>query len=87
MSGRSEEKKITHVVQTGGEVTINLVLTIKLEGDGLSVSTEASPITSKKLMKEYLSQGDDEDVDLIVPDIQPSGMIQFGEKLDVTNEE
>jgi len=83
MSGRSgTEKTVTHVVQTGGEITVNLILTIKLDGEGLSVSTEAGPAHSKKLMKEYLTKDDDDDVDLIVPDINPDGIIQFGKKVE-----
>jgi len=84
MSGRSEnEKTITHKVQTGGEITVNLILTIKLEGNQLSVSSaEATPVLSRRLMQDQLIEQEDEDVDLIVPDIQAGGLIQFGKKLE-----
>jgi len=85
MSGRSEsEKTITHKVQTGGEITVNLILTIKLEGDRLSVVDAATtPVSSKKLMRErMLQQGEDDEVDLIIPDIKSNGIIQFGKKLE-----
>ena len=84
MSSRTEnEKTITHKVQTGGEITVNLILTIKLEDGRLSIgSASASPVLSRKLMREQIvTQDDDDKVELIVPDIQSTGMIQFGKKL------
>jgi len=81
----NKSKTITHKIQTGGEITVNLVLTIKLEGDGLSVSAApVSPATSKKVMQEHTVElpSENNDVDWIVPDIEPSGIIQFGKKVE-----
>lgn len=85
MSGRNQQK-IVHQVQTGGEITINLILTIKLDNDGISVSSAATePMKSKKIMKEFITkqiQEDEDDVDLIIPDIDVDGIIQFGNKVE-----
>ena len=80
----SDTKTITHRVQTGGEITVNLILTIKLEGDGLSVSAASSaPATSKRLMREQIvTPAEDDDVDWIIPNIESEGIIQFGKKVE-----
>jgi len=76
---------ITHKIQTGGEITVNLVLTIKLEGDNLSVSSaEAGPATSRKLMKKQTVElpPEDEEVKWVVPDVESAGVIKFGKKVE-----
>jgi hypothetical protein len=80
----SDTKTITHKVQTGGEITVNLILTIKLEGDGLSVSAaSAAPATSKRLMREQIVMpAEDDNVDWIIPNIESEGIIQFGKKVE-----
>jgi hypothetical protein len=83
MSGRYEKQKIK--VDSTGEVTINLNLTIKLESDNLTLTTGVVGETlfekSKKLMKQRIQQLDDE-VDLIVPNIESAGLIDFGKKVE-----
>lgn len=84
MSGRTERAPatVTHKIQTGGEITVNLVLTIKLDSDGLSITqADASALESKKMMKQqtHSSVDKEEEVDLIVPNIEIGNMIQFGE--------
>lgn len=84
-SREKESQTVTHKIQTGGEVTVNLVLTIKLDNEGLSVSSaEALPASSKKLMKEQINEtySDNDKVDWIIPDIESEGIIQFGKKVE-----
>lgn len=83
MSGRYEQHKIK--VDSTGEVTINLNLTIKLDGNNLSITVDdraGTPETqSKKLMRQSLQQAV-EDVDLIVPNFDADGLIDFGKKVE-----
>lgn len=85
MASRNDKNPtLTHKIQTGGEITVNLVLTIKLESDGLSIA--AAPARSKKHIKEIIIEEPDEDeddlVDLVIPDIKTEKIIQFGEKVE-----
>ena len=82
MGGCSAEKvvtrEITREVQTGGEITVNLVLTIRLENNNLSITAGDE---RKQLMKEQIVKNKEDKVDLIIPDIESEGLIQFGQKV------
>ncbi len=67
----------THKIKTGGEVTVNLVLTIKLDSDGLSLAAVGGGGKSAAI----IDNSDDDDVKFIVPDIHAEDMIQFGESV------
>lgn len=71
MSSRSERAVIKQVVQSNGEITINLVLTIKIEEDGVKIRTSEQSIRKDNQEKE---------VDLIVPVINSYGILPFGNK-------
>ncbi len=77
-SRHHDNATFTHKIKTDGEVTINLVLTIKLDSDGLALS--ASSVKSSKHTTP-IDDGDD-DVKFVVPDIQSEDIIQFGEKIE-----
>lgn len=64
-----------------GEITINLVLTIKLEGSGLTASAppETKP-SSPAVPVKRVAEEDDDKVDFMIPDIKSEGLIQFGKK-------
>lgn len=76
MSGRVEKTQVQTVTKNG-EITINLVLTIKLENGNISVSTTNSNFDMNKMTKR--KSDIDEDVDLIVPEIAIEPPIKFGE--------
>lgn len=62
-----------------GEITINLVLTIKLDGDGISISGE--PIKKDKPILD-LNEEKDTKVDLEIPDFNDdTEMIDFGKDI------
>jgi len=78
MASRSHDHggTFTHKIQTGGEVTVNLILTIKLDSNGLSLST--MPASSST---HTIGMDDDDKVKFVVPDIQSEDIIQFGEQI------
>ena len=83
MASRSDKNTtLTHKIQTGGEITVNLVLTIQLDSDGLAIA--AAPAASRRHIKDIIVEQNqqDDDVDMIIPDIKSEGIIQFGEKVE-----
>ena len=71
--------------ELGNEITINLVLTIKVEGNNISVdTTTAEPVQNKKKITVHEiddEEDDDESVSFIIPEIKNEGIIHFGEKV------
>lgn len=68
-----------HEVITKGDITINLILTIKLDNNGLSVST-SEVLPDKKPKNPF--HFDDSDTNLLVPDIKIEPLIGgFGEQV------
>ena len=73
---RSNPNKVVASIPSGGEVTVNLVLTIKLDGEGLKLSTGTQNVEKKK---SYLEEEDE--VNWIIPDIKQETPIEnFGKK-------
>ena len=73
------EKVIEQKIKANSEITINLVLTIKLDGSNFSVSAQQvgeEPAKPIKKMKTI-----DIDDELFIPDIPTGGMIDFGNKI------
>jgi len=68
-----KSQDITTKIETGGEITINLVLTIKLDGSNLSIST------GNLEHQENIRSNDK--VNLMIPDIESFGIVEFGDKV------
>lgn len=69
-----------------GEITINLVLTIKLDGSNLVIGTPEREFASrpkrKKKNKSEKTFKIEEDINLIIPDIESHNIIDFGNKVE-----
>ena len=71
------QKVVQQKIETSGEITINLVLTIKLDGNNLSVDAQSMEEPKKATKLKTISIDDD---DMFIPDIQTGGIIDFGNK-------
>ena len=69
-------------MKAGGEITVNLVLTIKLDSSGLSVVTMSQSEVAKQNMQQHVIDDDDDIIDFIVPKFENKGVIQFGDKVE-----
>lgn len=72
---RTHTTLIQEKVASGGEITINLNLTIKLDSDGLSLSV------GDVVEKKKVSLVEDKE-DLLIPDIESGKLIEFGRKVE-----
>lgn len=81
MSGRSHATNLTHKIKGDGEVTVNLVLTIKLDSDGLSLTlpSEITNLNNQQVKKNKMVD-DEDDVSWEIPNIESDGIIDFGKK-------
>lgn len=71
---------------SGGEITINLNLTIKLEGDQLSISAETAEPRDEwkppKMSPVKRQEVDEDDLDMLIPDFDSGEVIEFGRKVE-----
>ncbi len=74
---------IREQLNSTGEITINLNLTIKLDSDGLKVSaqTEQQNFIPRPIFKKE-EQSKDDELEMLIPDFEMGEMIDFGRKAD-----
>jgi len=87
MASRSHDNtNLKYQLQTDGEITVNLVLTVKLDSDGLAVAAaDATQTTSKKEFKQENEVEDDEEASFIIPnfaDDDDDDILEFGNKVE-----
>lgn len=71
---------ITKETTREGEITVNIVLTLKLEG--LTASAEASSVVAPPVTKMVKTlKVEDDDLDFMIPDLKSEGLIDFGKKV------
>lgn len=73
------ERTILNTV--GGEVTINLNLTIRVEGDSISVSTEGSSAAVNQSAPPPIEIPREDKFQFVIPDFDSIGLIDFGKEV------